>query len=293
MIDKIVKYLESKNESIYLSDAGFEYINLAQELISRERLAAYEDRHIVIPGVCLYLINNSSINAFATKIDDKYCIFVNKGIIEEQKTFLETLNWAGLNITDPNAYIESMIKYGFLFIVFHEYGHIFCGHLESGLYDAVDMQAKECEADKFSMDYLIKYTMLKYTNSEWTDELKKIFLAEYFLLDKMQKQNFTDYYNGRLMQNYYDKDIISKRDHPLDYQRIMYLFAMLNIVVIKDTIEPIAVKECCIHDLKILKNIDEDRLEFKDNNYLIVKESIDKLMESVNEIRKKIPRFKE
>ncbi len=51
-------------------------------------------------------------------------------------------------------------------------------------------------------------------------------------MDKMQKQNFTDYYNGRLMQNYYDIDIISKRDHPLDYQRIMYLFTMLNIVVI-------------------------------------------------------------
>lgn len=56
-------------------------------------------------------------------------IFVNRGIIEEQKLYLETFDWNFISDEKREQYIDDMIEYGFYFIVFHEYAHIFVGML--------------------------------------------------------------------------------------------------------------------------------------------------------------------
>lgn len=67
----------------------------------------------------------------------------------------------------------------------------------------------------------------------------------------MQKQNEMERYNDKIIQNYYDPDRIEKRDHPLDAQRILYLYDMLNIVIVTDKIKMLPVKEEIINILKV------------------------------------------
>ena len=71
----------------------------------------------------------------------------------------------------------------------------------------------------------------------------------------MQKQNEMERYNDKIIQNYYDPDRIEKRDHPLDAQRILYLYDMLNIVIVTDKIKMLPVKEEIINILKSIKRL--------------------------------------
>ena len=56
-------------------------------MIARERIVVQEERNILIPGCGLQLVDDVKLNAFTTKIEDEYWIFVNRGIIEEQKLY--------------------------------------------------------------------------------------------------------------------------------------------------------------------------------------------------------------
>ena len=62
-------------------------------MIARERIVVQEERNILIPDCGLQLVDDVKLNAFTTKIEDEYWIFVNRGIIEEQKLYLETFDW--------------------------------------------------------------------------------------------------------------------------------------------------------------------------------------------------------
>ena len=61
------------------------------------------------------------------------------------------------------------------------------------------------------------------------------------------------------MQNYYDSDKIQKRDHPLDVQRILYLYDMLNIVVITDEVKLLPIKENIIEKTTTYKENSQSR----------------------------------
>lgn len=65
--------------SIYITEQGCDFVNHFQEMITRERVVIRGEKKIIPPGMELQLINESSINAISTKIDDEYCIFVYKG----------------------------------------------------------------------------------------------------------------------------------------------------------------------------------------------------------------------
>lgn len=292
-MDKIIKYLEDVfNKRIYISDKGCTLINHAQEMIARERIVVQEERNILIPGCGLQLVDDVKLNAFATKIEDEYWIFVNRGIIEEQKLYLETLDWNFISdVKKREQYIDDMIEYGFYFIVFHEYAHIFCGHVDARLNEPADKKAQECEADMVSMDYLTKYVEYYNDTGDYSEELTKLFLAIYFLFEKMQKQNEMERYNDKIIQNYYDPDRIEKRDHPLDAQRILYLYDMLNIVIVTDKIKMLPVKEEIINILKIIKRLSNVDLPKREMEYLIAEESIQNLKKTLQDIRVKIPRL--
>ena len=292
-MDKIIKFLEDVfNKKIYISDKGCTLINHAQEMIARERIVVQEERNILIPGCGLQLVDDVKLNAFTTKIEDEYWIFVNRGIIEEQKLYLETLDWNFISDAKKREqYIDDMIEYGFYFIVFHEYAHIFCGHVDSSLNEPADKKAQECEADMVSMDYLIKYVEYYNDTGDYSEELTKLFLAIYFLFEKMQKQNEMERYNDKIIQNYYDPDRIEKRDHPLDAQRILYLYDMLNIVIVTDKIKMLPVKEEIINILKSIKRLSDVDLPKREMEYLIAEESIQNLKKTLQDIRVKIPRL--
>jgi hypothetical protein len=291
-MEEMIKYLETEHhKKLYITENGCELINHAQKMIARERQVILKENKRLIPGCQLQLVYDGTIDAFTTKIDEEYCIFVNKGVIEEQKTYLEELDWSFLEDDKREEYIASIVEYGFYFFVFHEYAHIFCGHNDAGLRSPADKKAQECEADMFSMDYLIKYIECYNPLENYTAELEKLFLAIYFLFENMSKVREEEWYNDKLIQNYYDEERIEKRKHPLSAQRILYLYEMLNIVVVTDKARLLPIKENIINKLKMLKGIAEKELPNKGMDYLIADESIQDLKKTVLDIQEKIPRI--
>lgn len=294
MLESIIKYLDrEKHKPLYFTSSGCEMINRAQEMITRERVVIKDEKNIIIPGCQLYLINDDAINGFTTRIDDKYCIFINKGVLEAQKIYLESLNWEFCTKEKRENYISDMIEYGFFFFVFHEYAHIYCGHVDASLTDFADKKAQECEADMFAVDYLVNYILNFKSIEHIVDEMEKMYLAVFFLFQKMQKENYQEIYNDRLMENYYAEEKIEKRNHPLDAQRMLYLYDMLNVVIITDKVQLLPVKESIIERLKILKGLTDKELPKREFDYLIANESVQKLKQAVVDIRKKIPRIGE
>lgn len=277
------------SKKLYLTSEGCDLMNLAQELLTDERVVIRDEKGIVIPGIELYTVKGDTINAFSTKVEGKYYVFVNYGTIEKFRQYLNELNLE--DIDEKDKYVNKLIKYGWIFIVFHEYGHIFCGHTDAALTDVNDKCAQECEADMFSMDYLIKWVMRE-AKDAYMEELEDLYIAVYFLIENMQKDRWENYYNDKLIQNYYDPDYTSQRDHPLSAQRMIYLFSMFNIYVFDEEVIPLRVKEGIISKLKKLKNINEkeDRA-INSNDFCIVQDSIEEIQKNLQNIRIKIPRL--
>lgn len=293
-MDKAEKCLERRNNKrkiYYRTEKGYNLVNQAQEMITRERCVVLDEKQILIPGCEIWFTDGEVIDAFATKENETYYMFINKAIIEEQKECLEKLNWKFLIDSGiKEEYIDSLIEYGLYFVIFHEYAHILCGHVEANLEDHEDKKAEECEADMFSMDYLINFLLHTKESIEWSSEIEKLFLAIYFMMENSQANEYREFYNDKLIQNYYDPERIEKRDHPLNAQRIIYLYEMLNILIVDEKVQLLPIREGIINKLKIVKNISENR-DSNVKNYNVINDSIRQLKQSLINIRKKIPRL--
>lgn len=293
-MDKAEKCLERRNNKrkiYYRTEKGYNLVNQAQEMITRERCVVLDEKKILIPGCEIWFTDGEVIDAFATKENETYYMFINKAIIEEQKEYLEKLNWKFLIDSGiKEEYIDSLIEYGLYFVIFHEYAHILCGHVEANLEDYEDKKAEECEADMFSMDYLINFLLHTKESIEWSSEIEKLFLAIYFMMENSQANEYREFYNDKLIQNYYDPERIEKRDHPLNAQRIIYLYEMLNILIVDEKVQLLPIREGIINKLKIVKNISENR-DSNVKNYNVINDSIRQLKQSLINIRKKIPRL--
>lgn len=293
-MDKAEKCLERRNNKrkiYYRTEKGYNLVNQAQEMITRERCVVLDEKQILIPGCEIWFTDGEVIDAFATKENETYYMFINKAIIEEQKEYLEKLNWKFLIDSGiKEEYIDSLIEYGLYFVIFHEYAHILCGHVEANLEDHEDKKAVECEADMFSMDYLINFLLHTKESIEWSSEIEKLFLAIYFMMENSQANEYREFYNDKLIQNYYDPERIEKRDHPLNAQRIIYLYEMLNILIVDEKVQLLPIREGIINKLKIVKNISENR-DSNVKNYNVINDSIRQLKQSLINIRKKIPRL--
>lgn len=293
-MDKAEKCLERRNNKrkiYYRTEKGYNLVNQAQEMITRERCVVLDEKQILIPGCEIWFTDGEVIDAFATKENETYYMFINKAIIEEQKEYLEKLNWNFLIDSGiKEEYIDSLIEYGLYFVIFHEYAHILCGHVEANLEDHEDKKAEECEADMFSMDYLINFLLHTKESIEWSSEIEKLFLAIYFMMENSQANEYREFYNDKLIQNYYDPERIEKRDHPLNAQRIIYLYEMLNILIVDEKVQLLPIREGIINKLKIVKNISENR-DSNVKNYNVINDSIRQLKQSLINIRKKIPRL--
>lgn len=293
-MDKAEKCLERRNNKrkiYYRTEKGYNLVNQAQEMITRERCVVLDEKQILIPGCEIWFTDGEVIDAFATKENETYYMFINKAIIEEQKEYLEKLNCKFLIDSGiKEEYIDSLIEYGLYFVIFHEYAHILCGHVEANLEDHEDKKAEECEADMFSMDYLINFLLHTKESIEWSSEIEKLFLAIYFMMENSQANEYREFYNDKLIQNYYDPERIEKRDHPLNAQRIIYLYEMLNILIVDEKVQLLPIREGIINKLKIVKNISENR-DSNVKNYNVINDSIRQLKQSLINIRKKIPRL--
>lgn len=293
-MDKAEKCLERRNNKrkiYYRTEKGYNLVNQAQEMITRERCVVLDEKQILIPGCEIWFTDGEVIDAFATKENETYYMFINKAIIEEQKEYLEKLNWKFLIDSGiKEEYIDSLIEYGLYFVIFHEYAHILCGHVEANLEDHEDKKAEECEADMFSMDYLINFLLHTKESIEWSSEIEKLFLAIYFMMENSQANEYREFYNDKLIQNYYDPERIEKRDHPLNAQRIIYLYEMLNILIVDEKVQLLPIREGIINKLKIVKNISENR-DSNVKNYNVINDSIRQSKQSLINIRKKIPRL--
>ena len=50
------------------------------------------------------------------------------------------------------------------------------------------------------------------------------------MMENSQANEYREFYNDKLIQNYYDPERIEKRDHPLNAQRIIYLYEILYLI---------------------------------------------------------------
>ena len=114
------------------------------------------------------------------------------------------------------------------------------------------------------------------------EEEEKMFLAVYFLLENMGKQDYRELYNDRLMENYYSPDKVQKRDHPLVAQRIFYLYDMLNIVVVTNEVKKLPLKDRVIEKLCKIKELNNIKKSIDNINYNLVEDSICNIKELVN-----------
>jgi len=72
--------------------------------------------------------------------------------------------------------------------------------------------------------------------------------------------------------------------------RIIYLYEMLNILIVDEKVQLLPIREGIINKLKIVKNISENR-DSNVKNYNVINDSIRQLKQSLINIRKKIPRL--
>mgnify|MGYP004458949737 CR=1 FL=1 len=280
------------NVRLFLTERNCQLLNTAQNMLTRERIAIRDEKKILIPGCNMLIVKNEAIDACVRIMDDEYYILINSGIVEQQREYLEKLDWSFIsNKVSQEKYINDMIEYGFYFSVFHEYAHIFCGHTEACFEDSADRKAQECEADMFAMDYLIKYIVHTHPVETDTIELEKMFLAIYFQFENMQKESWAEWYNDKILENYYNLERIEKRDHPLASQRILYLYEMLSIVVITDKMVELPVRGKILEKIRKLKRTEGK--EISEWKIGMIDDSVQKLKESVKQIRVKIPRMEE
>ena len=118
-----------------------------------------------------------------------------------------------------------------------------------------------------------------------------MFFAIYFQFENMKNERWQEWYNDKILENYYNPEKEDKRDHPLSGQRILYLYEMLNIVIVNDKIEVLPIKEKILEKLKILKRLDGKDIPNRELDYNVARDSVQKLITSVKEIREKIPRM--
>lgn len=97
-MDNVIKCLRSiSDKELCYSEEGIRLINLAQEMIARERQVVLQEKNILIAGCYIDMVDDDTINAFATKYDNEYYIFVNRGIVDAHRSYLESLNWSFIN----------------------------------------------------------------------------------------------------------------------------------------------------------------------------------------------------
>lgn len=121
-MDKAEKCLERRNNKrkiYYRTEKGYNLVNQAQEMITRERCVVLDEKQILIPGCEIWFTDGEVIDAFATKENETYYMFINKAIIEEQKEYLEKLNWKFLIDSGiKEEYIDSLIEYDYILLSF-------------------------------------------------------------------------------------------------------------------------------------------------------------------------------
>lgn len=285
----LFQYLEDYNLKPYFSEKGDKLCKCASQMIIDEYYKMKDEHKIVLPLCGIQLVDSGVTNARSVKIEDEYWIFVDKRVLEEQRERLIKLKWAFLeNIEEKKAYVDKIIEYGFYFSVFHEYSHILCGHCDAGLSDNADKRAQEYEADIVAMDYLKKYILVHTGICGYMEEVMKLFFACYFLFKQIEKENKSDLYNSKKLTNYYMEEM---RDHPLSVQRCLYLYELLNIILVTDQGMFVSIKQEIIKILMILKDLTDEELPNLDNRYPCVEESINRLKASLKIIRVKIPRM--
>ena len=57
----------------------------------------YRKKNILIAGCYIDMVDDDTINAFTTKYNNGYYIFINKGTVDAYRSYLESLNWSFIN----------------------------------------------------------------------------------------------------------------------------------------------------------------------------------------------------
>ena len=74
-MDKAEKCLERRNNKrkiYYRTEKGYNLVNQAQEMITRERCVVLDEKQILIPGCEIWFTDGEVIDAFATKENETY-----------------------------------------------------------------------------------------------------------------------------------------------------------------------------------------------------------------------------
>ena len=278
-----------KDKTFYFSEETCDLITQFYDLIARERIVIYQEKQFIIPRAEIICIKDEIINGFVQKCLDGYCILINTGVLLEHRYFLEQLNWDNTcSSIDVKEYIDKLIDYSFLYIAFHEYAHVLCGHVDNYTELKIEQLAREVEADEVAVDYLIKYVSCNTSINRIQSELVALYLAIYYVLEELREKEYREDYNGRKLINYYDSKYYNNRSHPLYEQRHIYISAMFN-VILQNKVLPIREEAKKAIDLL---SIDEDKkIITNPSDKIVIDESIKRLNKGLQELRRKIPRL--
>ena len=296
-MEELEKYLIDNKLHVVFSEDIADLLNKIHDIIGELSICIIRECKITPPPFEVVVVEGKDIQAGYNYIKGKAYIFVNSGIIKEQREYLEKLHWDKVKLNSEIAdFIDALVENGFYFVVMHEYVHIMAKHSDLYLTKAENdlKQTKEIEADHFAMDFLITKAIAdaKDNTDKIIENLKAAYLAAYFLLENKRKYINTycnSEYNDRVMINIYDDEQIKKRDHPLDIQRMILLFRQFRDIYLCDNgLQKLSVQESITTMLKELKDLDYDLTnESLEQKFVFVNESVNKLETLLPELWRK------
>jgi len=284
-IDDFIRHIyKEHNAKIYVDKEQINWMNRLTEMIAREAVIIAQEKQRAIPIPDIYFVDNDKLGALESQYNGKYYILLNNGNFIAHKEFvMRRIEKQGgkFNIN----LIDKLVDYTIMFVAMHEYLHIYCGHC---LTEETEKLAQEAEADKEATNYLIKKIINDFSGEEILEELVACFVAIFYYFKHMDEQiEYNDNYNIKLAENYYET---KHRTHPLNSQRIMYIFNCFNIILVDENGNSIvAIKDAIIEALFSLGEKKTDNIH-AEALYGLCDDSIKKIEGWVEEIRIKIPR---
>ena len=257
----------------------------ANKIFEREFFEHLSKEGVCIPFPQVYVVKKTTPNAVGFKYNGRYYILIYEGTIEYHKEYLKTIRNGKLNEINEN-YVEQLIEYTWLFLMFHEYGHIFCGHCLENNHDRI---VQEFEADLIATKSLINLILQNTSSEKYEEELKKCFIAIFYFFKDLEEWNCDERYNIKKSDNYYDE---KGRDHPLTAERILNIFKIFNVYLLKENENVFY----CIKEriLDCLFELGEKTTENKqvEGLYQMTASNLKQMEKEIEELQNRIPRYK-
>lgn len=261
-----------------------ELISSYYDMFEKVVIPVWQETGIEIPFPEICFVEKEALNGFSFMYQGRYYIVIYSGVLTLYKRGLqERFSKRGKNIAD--GYLAKLHEYAVLFVVMHEYMHMFCGHC---LGDNDDKMAKEVEADIEAVNFIVKKILQESSSENVENELITSFIGIFYFFKFMEAFSTDEKYNVALLENHYDE---KGRDHPLTSQRVLYIYKCYNVFLYNEEKNVFYQVKDRIIDKLLEMGEKQKESSYMDNMYVIEEDKIEELQKEVEQLRIKIPRM--